>query len=534
MINDFREMVDKAIIEADLCVVGAGAAGISIAKSLINSKLKVCLVESGGFEYEVATQSLYKGKNIGFDYAPLEVSRLRYFGGTTNHWGGYCKPFNEIDFLPREWVPYSGWPITKQELEPYYTQAQKLCGVGPYRYKFSDWFQDDLEWNHEKIVSQIWQKSIPALNFGKVYRKELDKAENIQVIIYANVVEILSNDTAQIVTGVKIVSLDPSKTATVHAKAVVLACGGLENPRLLLTSNRVQTLGLGNQNDKVGRFFMEHFQVHVGKLLTLKRSQPLAYYCHHSNKKGTHIRPGLMVSEAAQRQHQILNVGMVMHSNTQLQTEGYLAVKKVLRTLKSGKSLSSLHRDDVINVLTDLDGAASGLYYRLKNTPEPISSNTDIVLEAVLEQAPNPESRVILDTEKDVLGLPRIKLDWRLGDFDKQSTWIATQLAGEEFGRMGLGRLKVEEWFSQEDNKFEEKTFLFGYHHMGTTRMSDTPNNGVVDKNCRVHGLSNLYIAGSSVFTTSGHAVPTLTIVALALRLAEYLQKKVAFKDVSS
>jgi choline dehydrogenase-like flavoprotein len=526
MINDFREMTNETVIETDICIVGAGAAGISIAKYLNDSNISICLVESGGFEFEEATQSLYQGKNVGLKYFSLDTARLRYFGGTTNHWTGWCSPLEEIDFKQRDWVPYSGWPFTLKDLEPYYIQAQKWCNVGPYRYQPSDWETDDfklLEVLPEKLVTKLWQFSPAPTRFGVAYRAELEQATHIQVLLHANVVEVLSNSAAQAVEGVKITTVDMAKTGTVRAKVVILACGGLENPRLLLVSNRVQTTGLGNQNDNVGRFFMEHPLVDSSKLITLKESKPLAYYNNITIRKGAHLRPALKSSETAQQKYQILNVAVLMYSDSKNEEIGYLATKKFFKALKSGQ-FSNQFRNDVINMISDLDGLAENLYYRFRGTQKPLPDNTSITIMSYSEQRPNPNSRVLLDTDKDQLGLPRIKLDWQLTELEKRSVRVTNQLIGEELGRMELGRLQLVDWLQSEDDQFKTGG---QYHHMGTTRMSEDPKQGVVDKNCRVHGLANLYIAGSSVFATSGNSNPTLTIVALAMRLAEHLKKQV-------
>jgi choline dehydrogenase-like flavoprotein len=526
MINDFREMANETIIETDICIVGAGAAGISIAKYLNGSNISICLVESGGFEFDEETQSLYQGKNVGRRYFPLDSTRLRFFGGTTNHWTGWCSPLEEIDFQQRDWVPYSGWPFTQQDLEPYYIQAQKWCNAGPYRYQLSDWEADDfklLEVLPEKLITKFWQFSPTPTRFGIAYRVELEQATHIQVLLHANAVEVVSNQSAQAVEGVKITTLDMAKTGMVRAKIVVLACGGLENPRLLLVSNRIQTTGLGNQNDNVGRFFMEHPLAESGKLVTLKDSRPLAYYNNITIRNGTHLRPALKSSEIAQQKYQILNVAVLMYSGSQKDESGYLAAKRFFRTLKSGKFSKQFH-DDVINLISDLDGLAESLYYRFRGTQKPLPDNTSITVMSYSEQRPNPNSRVLLDTDKDQLGLPRIKLDWQLTELDKRSIRVTNQLIGEELGRMELGRLQLVDWLQSEDEHLEAG----GQHHqMGTTRMSEDPKQGVVDKNCRVHGLANMYIAGSSVFATSGNSNPTLTIVALAMRLAEHLKKQV-------
>ena len=525
MIYDFKEMTNNTVIKTDLCIIGAGAAGISIAQYFIGKRFQVCVVESGGFEFDAATQSLYEGKNIGLNYYPLDATRLRYFGGSSNHWGGWCAPLREIDFEQRDWVPYSGWPINQHDLEVYYIQAQKLCEIGPYRYRVDDWEKGRfkrLDVLEDKLINLLWQHSPSQTKFGKRFHQELEQANNVQVLLHANVLEIISKDNGLAVEGVKISRLDATKTATVQAKVVVLAGGGLENPRILLTSNRVQSTGLGNQNDNVGRFFMEHAHVGIGELVTSRSSQALAYYKDHSVREGIHLQPILGISEIAQQKHKMVNVSILMHSHGRReQTEAYRAFQHISQALKSG-IFSDNFPDDLVEKIAKLTNnkAASGLY----DLP-PLPHNTHLTFRTLSEQVPNPESRVSLDTETDVLGLPKIQLNWRLTELEKRSISIATQLVSEELERLNLGQLQRFEWLLSENEAFEG--VVGGHHHMGTTRMSENPKQGVVDKNCRVHGLANLYIAGSSVFATSGCSNPTLTLVALAVRLAEHLETQV-------
>ena len=269
MIIDFRDAEDGALIEADLCIIGAGAAGITLAREFAGSRVRLCLVESGGFDYEPAVQDLYAGENVGHDYDDLDVSRLRYFGGSTNHWNGFCAPLTPIDFRRRDWVPHSGWPITKSDLEPFYRHAQPICQLGPYAYGEQVWAELEVrphDFDPAEVGLCFWQHS-PPTRFGETYRAELERADNIRVLLYANAVNIETDQSASMVRQVELRTLD-GKTGRVRAEAYVVACGGIENARLLLLSNQVEPAGLGNRHDLVGRFFMEHPHTEPGIVVT--------------------------------------------------------------------------------------------------------------------------------------------------------------------------------------------------------------------------------------------------------------------------
>jgi len=188
MIIDFRSLENHSVIEADLCIIGAGAAGITVAREFLSSKLRVVVIESGGFELDLGTQSLYRGENVGLDYFPLEAARLRFFGGTTGHWNGQCSPLNEMDFQERPWVPYSGWPIKKAELDPFYQRAHVISGLGPYVYNDDVWRMLKVDAPHldpAKLQVRFWQFS-RRLRFGQVYRQDMQNAQDIHVYLHAN------------------------------------------------------------------------------------------------------------------------------------------------------------------------------------------------------------------------------------------------------------------------------------------------------------------------------------------------------------
>lgn len=519
MFRNFREYEEGAVIDTDLCIIGAGAAGITIAREYVEAGREVLLLESGDLEPEPATLDLNKGSSVGEPHPPLEVTRLRFFGGTTNHWDGHCRPLDPIDFEKREWVPHSGWPITFADLEPFYARAQPVCELGPYEYAPEDWAVELpglIAFDPQRIENRLWQFS-PPTRFGTRYREELERAESIHVLFNANVVEIVVNENARTVREVAIKSLD-GKAGRVRPRTVVLAGGGIENPRILLASKGVMSSGLGNAHDHVGRYFMEHPHALIGFAVPeveLDRFAPYYGGVEATIQAGTatlRAKPGL--SEAVQRAERLPNACVDMGYGFDRST-GYLALRETGNSLLDGRLPDELG-DAVLDMVSDLDGLAAGVYRRL-------TDQRVLWFGANTEQVPNPESRVTLAAERDAVGVPRPKLDWQLTMQDKEATRRACRMVGEELARLGIGRMRLDDWLLADGDDWQGLDVR--YHHMGTTRMSDDPKQGVVDADCRVHGIDNLYIAGSSVFPTSGYANPTLTIVAMAIRLADHLRQ---------
>lgn len=517
MIYDLNEYEDGAVIEADLAVIGGGAAGITIAHELAGSSREVLLVESGGTEFDAETQALYEGRNVGTEYYDLDIARLRFFGGSTNHWDGHCRPLDPIDFKRRDWVPHSGWPITRAGLDPYYARAQKLCELGPYRYEAEDWptlRPELLDLTPSKLVNRFWQIG-PPTRFGEVYREVLQSASNVDILTYANIVDILLDEAGNAVEHAVLKTLG-GKTVTLRPQALVLACGGIENARILLSCDSQHKAGLGNGHDVVGRYFMEH--PHALAAYAVRDGVDLEKFTKYFDiipYAGTHInvRPG--VTEDVQQRLGILNSCLDVGYGYDL-SDGYLAVRDLGGAMFRGRATDSLW-DATLDVIRDLNGAVGGVYRRLRKE--------DVLwFAAKSEQAPDPESRVTLDRERDALGMRRPRLDWRLSAMDKQSVAETCKLVGEELARLGVARTRLSSWVLEPNAEWRNVTGR--YHHIGTTRMSDSPRHGVVDRDCRVHGIANLYMAGSSVFPTSGYTNPTLTIVALAVRLAEHLKPR--------
>ncbi|HMG66350.1 MAG TPA: GMC family oxidoreductase, partial [Chitinophagaceae bacterium] len=507
MHSDGRLLENETLIEGDICIVGAGAAGISMALEWSKSPHKVILLEGGGFEYDPKIQDLYAGKTTGQAYFPLMSSRLHYFGGTTGHWAGFCSTLDPIDFAKRKWVEHSGWPIMKTDLDPYYERAQKKIELGPYEYDMAFWQKKDpsLEplFKRDSVVwNKMWQFS-PPTRFGVKYRTDIIKSKNIHLYTYANVVNILTNENGSSIREVIIKNFE-GKQHRVRAKNFILACCSIQNARLLLASDLHAPRGLGNDNDLVGRFFMEHLEIKSAELWLLK-PDPLKLYAFDFGV--TKARAELAIRSQKQEEFSILN-GTVS-----------------LRPLDLAKKLKP-----AIERWNQEDPRKSGERFfgnYGKASQEASLSNSasrSYELFTRIEQAPNPSSRVTLDSEKDGLGVPRASLHWELTSFEKRSLRKMYEMIGQEAGVAGIGRVKMMDYLlDKTDNSWPSFTGG-GWHHMGTTRMSDDPKQGVVDANCKVHGITNLFIAGSSCFTTAGAANPTLTLIALTIRLSDHVK----------
>jgi choline dehydrogenase-like flavoprotein len=298
MLVDARTVPDGARIECDIAIVGAGAAGLTIARQFIGSGRNVCLVESGGLELDQDTQALYDGDNVGLPYFPLDSCRLRQFGGTTNHWGGVCLPFKRQDFEQHSWLPHSGWPIELNDIWPYIERAAAFLELPKAGWDIDHWEQITGERgfsvDQTKLFNQVLL--VKPVRMGQVLRQEFEQAQSIHVYLNANAVEIETTDTASHVTGVRVRTLAGNQLSVV-GRLVVLALGGIENPRLLLLSDRVQTEGLGNTHDLVGRYFMEHATCGGGIIQPTSPGVDIGFYQKESFDDGKYaITSNLMLT----------------------------------------------------------------------------------------------------------------------------------------------------------------------------------------------------------------------------------------------
>jgi choline dehydrogenase-like flavoprotein len=510
---DARLIDDKTIIEGDICIIGAGAAGISIALEWKNSPNKVILLEGGGFEYDDKVQELYNGKLTGNPYFPMKASRLHYFGGSTGHWGGMCSTFDSIDFMKRDWVKHSGWPIKLEDIASYYSRVHPILDLGPYEWDVKYWQNQNpslkpLPLDENVIWSKMWQFS-PPTRFGTKYKEAIIGAKNIHLYTYANVVDINAVENLSAINQVTVKNYT-GKQHIVKAKIFILACCSIQNARLLLASNKQAVSGLGNDHDNVGRYFMEHPHIESGELW-LSDSHPLDLY---KMKKDTKARAELAISEKKQIELKILN--------------GTIALMPLYLTKNRISNIKMYSDDDPRRSMDSLMKYSSldkRNFFERHFMPSKFPKAYGLLTR--MEQEPNPLSRVVLSNENDSLGVPRANLDWKMSPIDKKTVCKISEVFGQQVGAAGIGRVRLPDFMLDEkDDSIPSSLVSGGWHHMGTTRMSDNPKEGVVDANCKVHGISNLYIAGASCFTTGGAVNPTLTTVAISLRLSDYLKEK--------
>jgi choline dehydrogenase-like flavoprotein len=541
MIIDARSLSPDEVIETQVCIIGAGPAGITLALEFANQNFQVCLVESGGIECDRETQLLSEGKVVGDPYPDLKAGRRRQFGGTSHCWeaqngdkeyGWRCLPLDEIDFAQRDWVPYSGWPFSKADLDPFYERAHRVCKLGLYSYKVEDWEEGKavrLPFKSDRITSSMSQFS-PRAPFTHEYRATIDRSKNITTLLYANVVELETDETAQTVRSLRIACLSDQQI-WLKAKIVILATGGIENPRLLLASNRQQKSGLGNQNDLVGRFFMER-PILSCKLIPFDRKffDSTDLYDIY-NVKGTPVMARIHLTEEVLRHEHLFNNGTQLFPRPKPhQREATLALRSLLASIRNSKPSQDWFKHLKVALRGADYIATAGFWAAVRKIPSlrrgdwsylPYEKQrfSEFEIFYQMEQAPDPHNRVILSSEGDRLGQPKAEVHWRLNPIDIQNAIRVQEIWAEEFAKAGFGELQFPP--AGEPLKFEKPVM---YHHMGTTRMHVDPKQGVVDANCQVHGISNLFVTGSSVFPTAGYANPTLTIIALSIKLADHVK----------
>ena len=463
----------------DVCIAGGGVAGIVLATTLAEHGRRVLLLEAGGLEASDQSQQLYKGDVAARDYFDLDIARLRFLGGTSNHWTGLCRPLDPHDFVRHAHIERSGWPIGIEALQPFLAPACEILEVEPV---FGGRALAQAGGDLEEVIFRY----SPPVRFKEKYLGFLRSSDALDVYLNANLTGLRVDGGTGRVTAAAFRGYDaaaPIRYAA--ADRYVLALGGIENARMLLNVAERARSNAGPPDDLIGRFFMEHPHHVIG------------HYVVNSAKTsfGQELR-FVAPSQALLRRQEVANCAIWV--------EPY-----VDRRAFEGDAL-----DEVRRIICE-----SSVY---RCTP-PSQAGT---LRAMIEQVPNPSSRVRLSNERDALGLRRAVLDWRLSPIDKKTMRTVGLEIGKYFAMTNIGRVRLNDWVLARDDVvpgLREGEQVGAFHHMGTTRMGRSPADGVVDPDCRMFTIPNLYLAGSSVFPTVGCANPTLTIVQLTLRLADHL-----------
>ena len=527
-----------------ICIVGAGAAGLALAAELDGAGMSVLVLEAGGARHGDSLADDYRGQANAPHPDPSDYRRFG-LGGSTGVWGGRCVPFDPIDFEAREHVADSGWPISYDEVARFYPRAMDHCDAGAFDFSVSGSLPSAAPtvagWpgNDTVLADRIERYSLPT-DFGAKYRRVLAASSNVTVLLNARCVRVHARQADERVTGLDIVARD-GRRHRISADRYVLAIGGIEVPRLLLASDSEGT-GLGNHSDRLGRYYTCHFENLAARFVP--NGTPIAFDFERTYD-GVYCRRKFQLSDAAQRRHGLRNCAFRLHfPNYADATHGsavmssiFLAksllipeYRNILGSYADGAadSKSSAHLRNVLLGTPEL--ARFGVRWLLqrqlarRKLPYTLVPNADgsYPVEFNSEQTPLASSRITLVADADRHGLPRAKVEWRLHADDVDAAHRAFIVLRNEVQRSTACRLEFDE---EQLRARLGRSIPVGGHHLGTARMAATAAGGVVDGNCGVFGLRNLYIASSAVFPTSGHANPTLTIVALAVRLADHLKR---------
>ncbi|VAW87008.1 Glucose-methanol-choline (GMC) oxidoreductase:NAD binding site [hydrothermal vent metagenome] len=529
MIIDANSIEDSDILQAEICILGGGVAGIILANELLNSNKSIILLESGGEMYNNKTQELYKAESTPPHFPNPHFSRLRFLGGSSNHWENSIERLSPIDFKKREWVRDSGWPITYDEVARFYPDAEDYCNVGGDGYDFNFWKKklksDDAFLASDSFNSVVSKSPLIPTHFYSQHSEKLKNSNNIRIIKNSNIIDLEYDKETQIVQSVTFRTLQNIQKK-VYAKKFVMCLGGIENARMLLLFNEKFENTLGNRSDNVGRYFMEHPTIRAAHLLPFYEYYLDKIYYDGTMDKGLHIRARASLSEDAQTKYRTNNLRMYFSKQSKLTLSDGVSSAHIISDSLQSNELPNNFGEHLLNALQDIDHISESLLKQEFDVSlfDDVHRFGGFQIISMIEQTPDRNNRISLGHEKDQLGLKKIKIDFRITQSDKDSAWKTLELFAKDPGIQLLGRVRL---LKERENRIWGSQLGFGQHHIGTTRMSHTAEKGVVDSNLKVFGTKNFYISGSSVFPTGGHVPPTLTIIAITIRLAHELRSNV-------
>ena len=521
MLTDIAAADPREVLRAEVCVVGGGAAGITVATELARNGISVIVLEGGGRRFEERSQELFRSEVVGLAHSGIRTLRFRTLGGATTRWAGQALPLQDIDFTARSWVPDSGWPLTPAELQPYLKRAEAILAIQTFGDPGEPRWPSVLPAGpafDERLLSTVYSQFSPSPNFAEVSRDALETLSKINVVLHANVTGIVASPQGDAVDCVTARDIDGHEL-TVGAEHFVVCCGGIETARVLLLSTNRSESGIGNDHDLIGRYFQDHPGFSVGEIT----GEAAREHFRPRKEGGIKYLPLIRAAEQWQAKTESLNCGAsVVFEGARLPgVEAGKSLVTALRERRFGRGRLEELREIARHPL-QLATAANRYYVRgvpSQDTSGPMS------LAIGLEQAPNPDSRVTLGERVDALGQRVARLDWRLGEAEIETARRFVKVVCGEMERLGLASVD-DGAFSLSDDPGELSGVVVDIgHHMGTTRMATDPAHGVVDSNCTVHGVQNLHVASCSVFPTSGVSNPTFTMLALSVRLADHLAR---------
>ena len=522
---DFRQL-SRGLFDTDVCIVGAGPAGLAIARELAGCSCRVLMVESGGDEPSCLTADLDRVENVGVArQVDQALVRARAFGGTSSVWNGRCGALDVDDFEARDWVPLSGWPFSHAELAPYFARAAAQLGLSAVDY---DAALDSRQpypapaalAGSEALRPYLWQFSVDGHDSSVAMRcarsmRQRDPA-NLTVLLHATVTQLVPDASGGCIESVEVCS-QSGKRGEVRARVVVLCAGGIETPRLLLASRRVVPSGLGNQHGLVGRHLMDHARCTVGVLALPEalRLRP-AFSLQRIDAEGRprYFLRGLSLSAAVQQRERLLGCAGWLHEH-EAPDDPWSALKRLRGRDRTSRDLGALMRQPWLT--------AQQLHRKWVARQPVLRKLARIELTCDVEQEPHADSRITLSRDTDLLGMPRARIDWRISELQKRTIARFAVHASQALSGMGQ-QLTLADHLRDGDVDVGQLRDVA--HPSGTTRMADSALRGVVDASGQVYGVERLYIASTSVFPTHGHVNPTLSLVALAIRIADQLKTR--------
>jgi len=547
VIADANSIPNGACLQADVCVIGAGPAGIALALDLSERGFSVLMLESGFMEEDHKTQLLYAGEVADEAlHSPPDKYRQRRFGGSTAIWGGRCMPFDPLDFETRSHVPHSGWPISYEDLLPYYPRANELSEAGRFSYQADDALGSDAlplirGFDSQRILTNGLERFSCPTHFGSRYARQLCLASTVKILLGANCTGIRLQPQGNAVRTVDVTTLAGTRFSAA-CRATVLAVGGLETARLLLASRDVAPQGIGNFHDVVGRYYMCHIAGNVGRL-TIQGTTKNVRHGYEVTPEGIYCRRRLAVTASEQRNLGLANAVARLHFpriTDPIHRNGVLSGLFLARRLisyeygrrlndSSSATTTAHYVRHLLNVATDpIDTTAFLMHWvshrslAERKFPSVILRNRTnrFSLEMHGEQIPQAQSRVKLSDKVDALNMPQLHVDWRYSPADIDSIRRTLDVLSQEFAASGVAQFEYDTETLEDDlTRFG----AYGGHHIGTARMGTDERTSVVNAECQVHSVNNLFVAGSAVFPTSSQANPTLTLIALSVRLGHTL-----------
>jgi choline dehydrogenase-like flavoprotein len=545
-------------VTGGVCVIGSGAAGTTLALELAGRGVDVILLEAGALRRTRQYQATYEGEVESSEldresvHPPLDSVRVRKLGGTTGAWGGRCAPLEPIDFERRDYVDDSGWPITRDALEPYYRRAGVYCETGEHEFTSTGAFSTPrpflLQEEHADITDTKLLRYSRPTDFGATYRSRLEQSQLIRALYHACVLRLELDSSGQRIASAVVASW-PGREFRVDARFFVIAGGGLETARLLLESARHRGRGIGAGHELVGRYYMTHLDGVVGSF-RFRSEAPAAAYSYDVTRDGIYCRRLICLTPETQRTNRLLNFSAVLYmpspddpSHGDGLLSSFALAKELMRRTKTGfkSRRHAMNRKEPLSYSKHLANVARNpwelprftidwtrrRYLSSRKLPsflmKPASGEYRLLFSA--EQSPAYANRVELSDLWDAFGVPRLKVRWSVKEQDYRSILGSLDVVARNVRARGIGSVDAPETVAELKSEMGGG-FLGGTHAMGTTRMSASPDKGVVDPECRVHGVDNLYVASSAVFPTGGFATPMLTIVALSIRIADTIHAR--------